>query len=111
MGWVWVDLAVASIIPFIIMTLCSIAIIGKIIYSNKQRRQLVAGADIKISSMTVTILMVNLQFLILTAPFIIMHNLTLHVFQNLPHSVAITLYTIFLILNVVLYLNSGIHNL
>ena len=74
--WRWVDLALASIIPFTLIMIGNISIISKVIVASSQRSTLSAGSSRKSSGaqqqhesgMTVLLLVVSFVFLISTLP-------------------------------------------
>ena len=73
--WRWVDLALASIIPFTLIMMGNISIISKVIMASSQRRTLSAASrkgnsaqQQHESGMTVLLLMVSFIFLICTLP-------------------------------------------
>ena len=70
--WGWVNVCFNSVIPFLLMLSCSLAIIVKICVTNIERRRMNVRADYRISWTTVSLLAVCITYLILTAPVFIL---------------------------------------
>ena len=72
----WIDLAVASLLPFLIMLVANTGIGVKLICANRARKAgLNDGTDPKLTSMTAILFSINLVFLLTTAPVVFFINL------------------------------------
>ncbi len=70
--WPWINLAFFSLIPFIILISTSLAIIGKIVHSNyERRRDLHQNEAVKLTNVTLTLLCVSFLFVLTTSPVVI----------------------------------------
>ena len=101
--WYWVDFVFSSALPFLLMTGCSIAIVGKILYTNINRQNLNVSSNISISSMTTSMLLVALCFLLLTAPLTIMSPLVDVFFEEKPLKEALSFLGYFYLINFCFY--------
>ena len=66
--WPWIDFAVYSAVPFVIMFVSNLCIIYKLCQSAAQRRISCVGPPIDTSGLTAMLVTVCVTFLILTAP-------------------------------------------
>ncbi len=65
----WIDLAVASLLPFLIVLVANTGIGAKLICANRARKaRLNHGTDAKLTSMTAILFSISLVFLLTTAP-------------------------------------------
>ena len=72
----WIDLAVASLLPFLIMLVANTGIGVKLICANRARKAgLNDGTDAKLTSMTAILFSISLVFLLTTAPAVFFINL------------------------------------
>ena len=103
----WVALAIVSVIPFLIMVICSLLIVGRIMYTNVQRRRMQVTSNIKVSSMTFAMLAVALAFLILTGPTAALYPMVNMFYADDSKTVheANKLYNVTLIMNFFWYWN------
>ena len=103
--WYWVDLCLASVFPFLVMTSCSVAIVIRIVYTKEQWRHMQILPYIKISSMTISMLLVALCFLLLTAPLTILSPMLSIYHESLSTGKASKYATAFHLINFCLYIN------
>ena len=67
--WSWINMAVYSVIPFIILISTSTAIVLKILHSNYLRkRNMHQEEGVKLTSITLTLLCVSFMFILTTGP-------------------------------------------
>ncbi len=71
----WVDLSLASLLPFLIMLVANTAIGVKLISADRKRKaRLHRGTDTKLTSMTAILFSISLVFLLTTAPVAVFIN-------------------------------------
>ena len=67
--WPFIDLSIASVIPFTVTIICNIAICAKLIWSKRKLTMQISSADgPNIKGMTVLLLSTSCMFLLLTLP-------------------------------------------
>ncbi|CAH1777828.1 unnamed protein product [Owenia fusiformis] len=78
--FLWLDLSIASLVPFILMITCNITIIARLIQSDRQRRAATSDGAQKSSTTSIAIMLVSTatMFLILTLPVAICMVLSLN---------------------------------
>ena len=70
--WPWIDFCLVALIPFILMLTIDAAIIGKMVYVNRRRRNnLNASSDVKMTGMTTILLTVTFVFFATSMPLYI----------------------------------------
>ncbi|XP_074651651.1 uncharacterized protein LOC141906302 [Tubulanus polymorphus] len=75
--WVWIDLLIYSLIPWVVLSVCNVAIVFRVRQINRRvtANSILSGSSAsrrsKLTSMTVMLLVVNTSFLITTMPFAI----------------------------------------
>ncbi len=89
-GWEifsWFDLALASLLPFLIILVSNTAIGIKLIRANRARRaRLNHGTDAKLTSMTAILFSISLVFLLTTAPIAWFINVNLKFYTGTTDS-------------------------
>ncbi|CAH1775032.1 unnamed protein product [Owenia fusiformis] len=71
--WTWIDACIASFVPFILIFICNILIVFQLIKAKIRRNLYVTNSlsDDATKSMTVTLIVISIVFLVLTAPAVI----------------------------------------
>ncbi|CAH1778265.1 unnamed protein product [Owenia fusiformis] len=78
--FLWLDLSIASLVPFVLMIICNITIITKLIQSDRQRQVATSDSAQKSSTTSIAIMLVSTStmFLMLTLPVAICMVLSLN---------------------------------
>ncbi|CAH1796313.1 unnamed protein product [Owenia fusiformis] len=71
--WTWLDLSVASLVPFLMLIICNTLIIVKLMRSQKRRQEMNVSSSRTdhTRSMTIMLLAISFIFVILTSPIVI----------------------------------------
>ncbi|KAK2149962.1 hypothetical protein LSH36_428g00027 [Paralvinella palmiformis] len=99
--WGWLDMTLASILPFSVMITCNIAVVVKIL--NQQRKR-GSSQETKVQSVTIMLLTVCVVFLLCTLPITIYLSDT-DSFES-AYGCCFSSYVLWPIFNMLLYLNN-----
>ncbi|CAH1796314.1 unnamed protein product [Owenia fusiformis] len=71
--WTWLDLTVASLLPFLMLIICNVLIIVQLMRSKKRRQEMNVSSSRTdhTRSMTIMLLAISFIFVILTSPIVI----------------------------------------
>ncbi len=109
--WHWLDLCLASLIPFTLMVTGNSAIAIRLVYADYVRKhKLNATINSKMTSMTVILIAISIIFLITTAPIAIFLSTQNYWFPiTLPYYEYVKAEVIFAALNILAYMNNALN--
>ncbi|KAK2154361.1 hypothetical protein LSH36_270g05108 [Paralvinella palmiformis] len=102
--WGWMDMTIASIMPFSTMITCNVAVVVKIVQQQRMKRNHGTTQETKVQSVTMMLLAVCVVFLICTLPITIYLSDT-DSFES-AYGCCFSSYVLWPIFNMLLYLNN-----